>query len=83
MRWWIHFALIMLKTPPSVSMVTGSTLHWQHIPRGTQQFAIQPQLIFPIERVDLWLCLFAHKKFADVRVEQTDDAQQKDRGDKE
>lgn len=65
-RWWSHFALTMLKTPPSVSMVTGSTLHWQHIPCGKQRFAVQPRLIFPIEHADIWLCLFAHKKFADV-----------------
>lgn len=28
----------VLKTPPSVSMVTGSTPRWQHTPRGTQRF---------------------------------------------
>lgn len=35
----------------------------------------RPRLIFPIECVALWLCLFAHKKFADVSVEQTDEGQ--------
>lgn len=33
-----HFALRAIKTPPSVSMVTASTLLWQHIPCGTQWF---------------------------------------------
>lgn len=37
-----------------------------------QAVSAQPQLIFPIEHADLWVCLFAHKKFADVSVEQTD-----------
>lgn len=49
-------------------------------------FTVQPQLIFPIERADLWLCLFAHKKFADVSVERADEGQTetaKGQGDKE
>lgn len=49
-------------------------------------FTVQPQLIFPIERADLWLCLFAHKKFADVSVERGDGGQTetaKGQGDKE
>lgn len=49
-------------------------------------FTVQPQLIFPFERADLCLCLFAHKKFADVSVERADEGQTetaKGRGDKE
>lgn len=37
--------------------------------------SVHPQLIFPIERADIWLCLFAHEKFADVSVERTDEGQ--------
>ncbi len=38
-----------------------------------QAVSVQPRLIFPIEHADLGVCLFAHKKFADVSVEQTDE----------
>lgn len=61
-RWWSRFALIRLQTPPSVTMVTGSTLLRRRIPCGTQTVSAQPQLIFPTERADLCSRLFAHEK---------------------
>lgn len=53
------FALTMLKTPSSVSMVTRSTLHWRRIPHGTHRFLFNRNWFFPIERASLWWCLLA------------------------
>lgn len=36
----IFFALITLKTPPCVSMVTASTIQRRRIPDGTQWFLL-------------------------------------------
>lgn len=60
-------------------MVTESTLHWRYIPRGTQLFLLNRNwFFFPIERADVWLCLFARKMLG---MEQTDE--QKAQEDKE
>ena len=45
-RWRSHLALITIKTPPSVSMVTASPPHWQHIPGGTRWFLFNRDWFF-------------------------------------